>query len=123
MFITAASWLGVKTLPELIALAKKQPGKLTYGTNGSGRLTNLTRRGELMGIGRVLAPGFRAAALVLLSVGAWAASAAPDFLFAQFTGGAGRWPSYGVIADCWPQPPQADGTRAYACFCALNARA
>ena len=46
MFITAASWLGVKTLPELIALAKKQPGKLTYGTNGSGRLTNLT--GELM---------------------------------------------------------------------------
>ncbi|MGH6672679.1 MAG: Bug family tripartite tricarboxylate transporter substrate binding protein [Xanthobacteraceae bacterium] len=46
MFITAASWLGVKTLPELIALAKKQPGKLSYGTNGSGRLTNLT--GELL---------------------------------------------------------------------------
>ena len=46
MFITAASWLGVKTLPELIALAKKEPGKLAYGTNGSGRLTNLT--GELL---------------------------------------------------------------------------
>lgn len=46
MFITAASWLGVKTLPELIALAKKQPGELAYGTNGSGRLTNLT--GELL---------------------------------------------------------------------------
>jgi tripartite-type tricarboxylate transporter receptor subunit TctC len=46
MFITAASWLGVKTLPELIALAKTQPGKLVYGANGSGRLTNLT--GELL---------------------------------------------------------------------------
>ena len=46
MFITAASWLGVKTLPELIALAKKEPGKLAYGTNGAGRLTNLT--GELL---------------------------------------------------------------------------
>ena len=46
MFITAASWLGVKTLPDLVALAKKQPGKLAYGTNGSGRLTNLT--GELL---------------------------------------------------------------------------
>ena len=31
------------------------------------------------------------------------------FLFAQFTGGAGRWPSYGVIAEDWPQPRQADG--------------
>ena len=31
------------------------------------------------------------------------------FLFAQFTGGAGRRPSYGVIADRWPQPRQADG--------------
>ncbi len=46
LFITAASWLGVKTLPELIALAKKRPGELTYGTNGRGRLTNLT--GELL---------------------------------------------------------------------------
>jgi tripartite-type tricarboxylate transporter receptor subunit TctC len=46
MFITAASWLGVNTLPELIALANTQPGKLAYGANGSGRLTNLT--GELL---------------------------------------------------------------------------
>ena len=46
MFITAGSWLGVKTLPELIALAKKRPGELAYGTNGPGRLTNLT--GELL---------------------------------------------------------------------------
>jgi tripartite-type tricarboxylate transporter receptor subunit TctC len=46
MFITAASWLGVKTLPELIALAKKRPGELAYGANGAGRLTHLT--GELL---------------------------------------------------------------------------
>jgi tripartite-type tricarboxylate transporter receptor subunit TctC len=46
MFITAAAWLNVKTLPELIALAKQKPGELAYGTNGVGRLTNLT--GELL---------------------------------------------------------------------------
>jgi tripartite-type tricarboxylate transporter receptor subunit TctC len=46
MFITAAAWLDVKTLPELIALAKQKPGELAYGTNGVGRLTNLT--GELL---------------------------------------------------------------------------
>jgi tripartite-type tricarboxylate transporter receptor subunit TctC len=46
MFITAASWLGVKTLPELIALAKAKPGEIAYGTNGVGRLTHLT--GELL---------------------------------------------------------------------------
>src|SRR5262249_45745332 len=42
MFITAAPWLEVKTLPELIALAKQKPGELAYGTNGRGRLTHLT---------------------------------------------------------------------------------
>jgi tripartite-type tricarboxylate transporter receptor subunit TctC len=46
MFITAAAWLNVKTLPELIAMAKQKPGELAYGTNGAGRLTNLT--GELL---------------------------------------------------------------------------
>jgi tripartite-type tricarboxylate transporter receptor subunit TctC len=46
MFITAAPWLEVKTLPELIALAKERPGELAYGTNGPGRLTHLT--GELL---------------------------------------------------------------------------
>src|SRR5579864_8134113 len=46
LFITAAKWLGVKTLPDLIALAKKRPGELAYGANGRGRLTNLT--GELL---------------------------------------------------------------------------
>jgi tripartite-type tricarboxylate transporter receptor subunit TctC len=46
LFITVAPWVGVKTLPELIALAKKGPGKLAYGANGVGRLTHLT--GELL---------------------------------------------------------------------------
>jgi tripartite-type tricarboxylate transporter receptor subunit TctC len=46
MFITAASWLKVKTLADLIALAKSKPGELSYGTNGPGRLTHLT--GELL---------------------------------------------------------------------------
>jgi tripartite-type tricarboxylate transporter receptor subunit TctC len=46
MFITAAPWLAVKTLPEFIAVAKKRPGELAYGTNGPGRLTHLT--GELL---------------------------------------------------------------------------
>jgi tripartite-type tricarboxylate transporter receptor subunit TctC len=46
MFITAAPWLEVKTLPELIALAKQRPGEIAYGTNGPGRLTHLT--GELL---------------------------------------------------------------------------
>jgi tripartite-type tricarboxylate transporter receptor subunit TctC len=46
LFVTAAPWVGVKTLPELIAKAKQEPGKLAYGANGVGRLTHLT--GELL---------------------------------------------------------------------------
>src|ERR1700736_3750049 len=46
MFITAAPWLGPKTLAELIALAKQKPNELAYGANGRGRLTHLT--GELL---------------------------------------------------------------------------
>jgi tripartite-type tricarboxylate transporter receptor subunit TctC len=46
LFITAAPWVGVTTLPQLIALAKKEPGKIAYGANGVGRLTHLT--GELL---------------------------------------------------------------------------
>jgi len=46
MFIGAAPWLGIKTLPDLIALAKQKPGELSFGVNGIGRLTHLT--GELL---------------------------------------------------------------------------
>jgi tripartite-type tricarboxylate transporter receptor subunit TctC len=46
MFIGASHTLGIGTIPELIALAKKQPGKLSYAVTGVGRLTHLT--GELL---------------------------------------------------------------------------
>ena len=46
LFIAAAPALAVTTLPELIALARRRPGEIAYGTNGPGRLTHLT--GELL---------------------------------------------------------------------------
>jgi tripartite-type tricarboxylate transporter receptor subunit TctC len=46
MFLAVSPSLGVKTLPELIALAKKRPGEISYATTGVGRLTHLT--GELL---------------------------------------------------------------------------
>jgi tripartite-type tricarboxylate transporter receptor subunit TctC len=46
MFIAVAPSLGILTLPELIARAKKAPGEITYATTGVGRLTHLT--GELL---------------------------------------------------------------------------
>jgi len=46
MFIAVNPSLGVKTLAELIALAKKEPGKISNGVTGIGRLTHLT--GELL---------------------------------------------------------------------------
>jgi len=45
MFFAVSPTLGIKTLPELIALAKKKPGEISYATTGVGRLTHLT--GEL----------------------------------------------------------------------------
>ncbi|MFZ2067524.1 MAG: tripartite tricarboxylate transporter substrate binding protein [Xanthobacteraceae bacterium] len=42
MFIAVAPSLGVKTLPELIALAKKKPGTLSIAVTGFGRMTHLT---------------------------------------------------------------------------------
>src|SRR5271154_635156 len=42
MFIAVDPSLGVGTLPELIALAKKEPGKITIAATGIGRLTHLT---------------------------------------------------------------------------------
>lgn len=42
MFIAASSTLSVSSLPELIALAKKNPGKVSSAVTGVGRLTHLT---------------------------------------------------------------------------------
>ena len=46
MFIAVSPSLGVTTLPQLIALAKKEPDKITIALTGIGRLTHLT--GELL---------------------------------------------------------------------------
>jgi tripartite-type tricarboxylate transporter receptor subunit TctC len=42
MFVAVNPGLGVSTLPELIALAKKQPGTISIAVTGVGRLTHLT---------------------------------------------------------------------------------
>ena len=42
MFIAVSPKIGVKSLPELIALAKKKPGEFSYATTGRGRITHLT---------------------------------------------------------------------------------
>jgi tripartite-type tricarboxylate transporter receptor subunit TctC len=42
MFIAVNPALGVSTLPQLIALAKKQPGTISIAVTGVGRLTHLT---------------------------------------------------------------------------------
>jgi tripartite-type tricarboxylate transporter receptor subunit TctC len=42
MFIAVAPQLGIKSLPELIDMAKKKPGELSYATTGRGRITHLT---------------------------------------------------------------------------------
>lgn len=42
MFIAVAPQLGVKSVPELIALAKNKPDQLSYATTGRGRMTHLT---------------------------------------------------------------------------------
>src|SRR5580692_4414774 len=42
MFVAVSPSLGVSTLPELIALAKKEPGKISIAATGVGRLTHLT---------------------------------------------------------------------------------
>ena len=46
MFIAVSPSLGISTFPELIALAKKKRGEISYATTGVGRLTHLT--GELL---------------------------------------------------------------------------
>ena len=42
MFIAVSPALGVSTLPQLIALAKKEPGQISIAVTGVGRLTHLT---------------------------------------------------------------------------------
>jgi len=42
MFVAVNPGLSVSSLPELIALAKKQPGKISIAVTGVGRLTHLT---------------------------------------------------------------------------------
>jgi len=42
MFVAVNPALGVTTLPQLIALAKKEPGTITIAVTGVGRLTHLT---------------------------------------------------------------------------------
>jgi tripartite-type tricarboxylate transporter receptor subunit TctC len=46
MFMAVSPSLGVASLAEVIALAKKRPGEISYATTGVGRLTHLT--GELL---------------------------------------------------------------------------
>jgi tripartite-type tricarboxylate transporter receptor subunit TctC len=46
MFLTVTPSLGVASLAEFIALAKQQPGKLSYAATGRGTMTHLT--GELL---------------------------------------------------------------------------
>jgi tripartite-type tricarboxylate transporter receptor subunit TctC len=46
MFVAVNPSLGVSTLPQLIALAKKRPGKISIAVTGIGRLTHLT--GEVL---------------------------------------------------------------------------
>jgi tripartite-type tricarboxylate transporter receptor subunit TctC len=58
MFVAVAPALGVSTLPELIALAKKRPGEISYAATGIGRITHLTgeRIARRAGIKLVLVP-------------------------------------------------------------------
>ena len=56
--IVASTALGVNTLPELIALAKKKPGELTYAANFRGSLPNMT--GEMFRAPRRHRPHLRA---------------------------------------------------------------
>jgi tripartite-type tricarboxylate transporter receptor subunit TctC len=46
LVIAVSPQIGIKTLPELIDLARKKPGELSYAVTGVGRLTHLT--GELL---------------------------------------------------------------------------
>lgn len=57
-FFTVASSLGVTTLPELIALAKKRPGEISYAATGRGTLSHLGGEAlqQLAGIKLLMVP-------------------------------------------------------------------
>jgi tripartite-type tricarboxylate transporter receptor subunit TctC len=57
-FLCAASSLGVKSLPEFIALAKEKPGQLSYAATGRGTLSHLSGEGlqQFAGIKLLLVP-------------------------------------------------------------------
>lgn len=71
MFVAVSPSLGVSTLPQLIALAKKNPGKISIAVTGIGRLTHLT--GEVLqqraGIKLLTVPYTRGPAAALGDVG------------------------------------------------------
>ena len=48
MFLTVSPSSGVKTVPELIAKAKAEPGNVTYSSAGIGNATHLA--GALLGM-------------------------------------------------------------------------
>ena len=65
-----------------------------------------------MGLGRLLALGFRAGTLVVFIRWPLAApSAAPDFFLRNSPAALAAGRATGSIADSWPQPRQADGSR------------
>jgi tripartite-type tricarboxylate transporter receptor subunit TctC len=72
MFIAVSPNLGVSTLPELIALAKKKPGTISIAVTGVGRLTDLTGRllQERAGIELLPVPYNAGPAAALSDVGA-----------------------------------------------------
>jgi tripartite-type tricarboxylate transporter receptor subunit TctC len=57
-FLTVASSLGVTTLPEFIALAKKRPGEISYAATGRGTLSHLGGEAlqQLAGIRLLMVP-------------------------------------------------------------------
>jgi tripartite-type tricarboxylate transporter receptor subunit TctC len=57
-FITVASLLGVTTLPDFIALAKKRPGEISYAATGRGTLSHMAGEAlqQLAGIKLLMVP-------------------------------------------------------------------
>lgn len=58
MALVVPASLGVKTLPEFVALAKASPGKIAYGSTGLGNITHLSMEwlAQLAGIKMLNAP-------------------------------------------------------------------